>query len=507
MYVYENSGGSISTSFAQRFLFACNVQSSGNFTNDNVEDVSVLRNDSIFIFKGLGNSRLDSVPAFKMGGASGNYLKILFAQVNSKIEPYATLEGTTSNKDEIIMKQGSSIIIFNNNNANGISSNTHINGFFLDFDFKIADVNNDGYNDLVTTSIDQGIKIYLNNEGSIDTNVDYANNRTFSNPLSIDVADFNKDGWNDIAAATLDTIKIYLNTHSSDLFSQSVSYSKLYASDLYPLFGKKLIVADLHNKGGLSLVFSGYTAVDFETSPYPSNLEWMYRFNPDTLDAVPAPAYIFESNVQENDSIYHPQLLLFNRGDRDFMKYRIYKRNYVSYLYNLFDSTESDHYIDTTEDLLYMNVEPADPIPDNLFYYAVAVDNSYKVSVTSDTISYPAYVCPTCEGAIGPDNFAVSNERNILPKEYSLSNYPNPFNPSTKIKYTLPKEGIVKITIYNSLGQRVTELVNEFKQPGTYIAEFNALLAEQGADFPSGIYFYRFESNGIILTGRMLLIK
>ena len=189
------------------------------------------------------------------------------------------------------------------------------------------------------------------------------------------------------------------------------------------------------------------------------------------------------------------------------MKYRIYKRNYVSYLYNLFDSTESVHYIDTTEDLLYMNVDPEDPIPDNLFYYAVAVDNSYKVSVTSDTISYPAYVCPTCEGAIGPDNFAVSNVGNILPKEYSVSNYQNPFNPSTKIKYTLPKEGIVKITIYNSLGQRVTELVNEFKQPGAYIAEFNARIAEQGADFPSEIYFYRFESNGIVMTRRMLLFK
>jgi hypothetical protein len=90
---------------------------------------------------------------------------------------------------------------------------------------------------------------------------------------------------------------------------------------------------------------------------------------------------------------------------------------------------------------------------------------------------------------------------------YDLYNYPNPFNPSTKIKYTLPKEGIVKITIYNSLGQRVTELVNEFKQPGAYIAEFNARIAEQGADFPSGIYFYQLESNGIVLTGRMLLIK
>ncbi len=94
-------------------------------------------------------------------------------------------------------------------------------------------------------------------------------------------------------------------------------------------------------------------------------------------------------------------------------------------------------------------------------------------------------------------------------------NYPNPFNPSTKIKYTLPKEGIVKITIYNSLGQRVTELVNEFKQPGAYIAEFNAHHTEQGVDFPSGIYFYQlvvnssnpFESNEIVLTGRMLLIK
>ncbi len=86
-------------------------------------------------------------------------------------------------------------------------------------------------------------------------------------------------------------------------------------------------------------------------------------------------------------------------------------------------------------------------------------------------------------------------------------NYPNPFNPTTKIKYTLPKEGIVKITIYNSLGQRVTELVNEFKQPGAYIAEFNARLAEQGVNLSSGIYFYQLESNGIVISRRMLLIK
>ena len=69
-----------------------------------------------------------------------------------------------------------------------------------------------------------------------------------------------------------------------------------------------------------------------------------------------------------------------------------------------------------------MNVEPEDPIPDNLFYYAVAVDNSYKVSVTSDTISYPDYVCPTCEGAIGTDNFAVSNS--MSPQSHCLPAFP-----------------------------------------------------------------------------------
>jgi len=59
----------------------------------------------------------------------------------------------------------------------------------------------------------------------------------------------------------------------------------------------------------------------------------------------------------------------------------------------------------------------------------------------------------------------------------------------------------VKITIYNSVGQKVVELLNELKQPGTYTAEFN------GSNFSSGIYFYRLVTNGIVITRRMLLIK
>ena len=58
-------------------------------------------------------------------------------------------------------------------------------------------------------------------------------------------------------------------------------------------------------------------------------------------------------------------------------------------------------------------------------------------------------------------------------KEFSLEqNYPNPFNPSTTIKYTIAKPDLVKIAVYNTLGQKVKELVNEVKGTGSYSISF-----------------------------------
>ena len=89
-----------------------------------------------------------------------------------------------------------------------------------------------------------------------------------------------------------------------------------------------------------------------------------------------------------------------------------------------------------------------------------------------------------------------------IPKEYKLyQNYPNPFNPVTKISYSIPKPGLVKITVYNILGQEVKVLVNEFKKEGNYLVEFN------GSSLSSGIYFYRIQAGNFIQTKRMVLIK
>jgi hypothetical protein len=89
-----------------------------------------------------------------------------------------------------------------------------------------------------------------------------------------------------------------------------------------------------------------------------------------------------------------------------------------------------------------------------------------------------------------------------VPTEFNLKqNYPNPFNPVTKISFDIPKTGMVTLRIYDVLGKEVKTLVNEVKNAGSYLVDFD------GSSFASGTYFYRLESNGFISTKKMMLIK
>ncbi|MCK5085864.1 MAG: T9SS type A sorting domain-containing protein [Melioribacteraceae bacterium] len=80
-------------------------------------------------------------------------------------------------------------------------------------------------------------------------------------------------------------------------------------------------------------------------------------------------------------------------------------------------------------------------------------------------------------------------------------NYPNPFNPTTIINYELKALGHVKLMVYNILGKEVAELVNEKQYPGRYKIKFN------GAELPSGVYFYRLIAGNFVDTKSMVLIK
>ncbi len=95
----------------------------------------------------------------------------------------------------------------------------------------------------------------------------------------------------------------------------------------------------------------------------------------------------------------------------------------------------------------------------------------------------------------------VSSE-NTLPLQYELSNnYPNPFNPTTTIRFTLQQAGNTKLQIFNVLGQLVKTLVNGYYQAGRYSLKVNA------SNWASGVYLYRIESGNFTQVKKMILLK
>ncbi|MBL7129363.1 MAG: T9SS type A sorting domain-containing protein, partial [Ignavibacteria bacterium] len=102
---------------------------------------------------------------------------------------------------------------------------------------------------------------------------------------------------------------------------------------------------------------------------------------------------------------------------------------------------------------------------------------------------------------------AIKNISTTSVSDFHLSqNYPNPFNPSTKINFSIPGNGSVFLKVYNSLGQEITNLVNEQLSRGLYEVEFD------GSNLNSGVYFYTIQYMSIegkyyTDTKKLLLIK
>jgi hypothetical protein len=93
------------------------------------------------------------------------------------------------------------------------------------------------------------------------------------------------------------------------------------------------------------------------------------------------------------------------------------------------------------------------------------------------------------------------NQENALDDYILYNNYPNPFNPSTKIKYSVPQTSQVQIKVFDILGKEIETLVNEEKPSGTYELTWNTV------NLPSGIYFYQIRAGNFIATKKMVLMK
>ncbi len=171
---------------------------------------------------------------------------------------------------------------------------------------------------------------------------------------------------------------------------------------------------------------------------------------------------------------------------------KLYWRIDTTHAYNEVSMTQS-------QDTFRASIPPQQ-LGTYVYYYVSATSNSGRT--VAKPLTAPA----------GYSKFKVdvpSSVSNITstPNSFVLNqNFPNPFNPTTVIKYSVMPDvngqtPIVKLTVYDNLGKKITELVNGKRSEGNYEVKFD------GANLSSGVYFYKLEVNGISDIKRMMLLK
>lgn len=124
----------------------------------------------------------------------------------------------------------------------------------------------------------------------------------------------------------------------------------------------------------------------------------------------------------------------------------------------------------------------------------------------SDVVDQPGVYYYRLKQVDFDGTYEYSNEVMVnviaLPGQYALAqNYPNPFNPSTSIEFVIPQTGLVNLSVFNLLGEKVAELVNEIKESGNHSVTFDA------SNLSSGTYIYRLSVNGNVISKKMSLVK
>ena len=98
-------------------------------------------------------------------------------------------------------------------------------------------------------------------------------------------------------------------------------------------------------------------------------------------------------------------------------------------------------------------------------------------------------------------------DKSQFPGRFSLSqNFPNPFNPVTEIKYELPSESLVNVSIYDVVGRKIKSLVNQEQSAGSYSLQWDATNSV-GEAIPAGMYIYTIQAGEYRSTKKMVLLK
>jgi len=132
-----------------------------------------------------------------------------------------------------------------------------------------------------------------------------------------------------------------------------------------------------------------------------------------------------------------------------------------------------------------------------------------SINTASNTVTFTSSDLSTYYALNAPAVLTSVEETasGALPKKFALEqNYPNPFNPTTTIRFALAQQGLVKLEIFNLLGQKVATLVNAIRPAGDYTLQWNGK-DERGNSAISGVYLLRLEAGDQVMLRRMTMLK
>jgi len=403
------------------------------------------------------------------------------------------------------------------NDGNGIfGSLTEINVGSGPISVIAADLNGDGYPDLaVVNQLTNDVSILLNNgDGSFPNQTTFP---VYESPICLTGADIDCDGDIDLAvghhnADYASYISIVAN-NGDGTYAEPVRY--LFLSTVF-----SITAADIDNDGDIDLAFADF--YNSHIGIMPNNGDGSFGIIRTTsVDSLPNS--LFNTDFDADGDI---DLAVINSGSNNV---------------EILDNNGNGHFTTLTTcgvGGMPSSVFGADFDGDGDIDLAVTNKNTDDISVLfnigngnfTTPVTYPAGDKPGAILAVDftgddiPDLMAInegSDDVSLLinklttdlpieeklPNKFTLfQNFPNPFNPSTNIRFNLVKAGDVVIEIYNIIGQKVTTLIDERLSAGVHQVTWNGTDSD-GHNVASGIYFYQLETGEIIKSRKMILLK